>query len=427
MDTTPNVFNISSHHIASDYGPSGYSLRSLVNRGLYAQYRNAVRALKKSGYDYAETRLSGEIDHLISCKRDALKFIASARTKLGKIVKGQVQDGLIDISPSTMSTIRLESLDAELDPAMLEPQHKGYKTLDWSMLVREYPEGRGISLRALVDEGGVYAQYRDARAAYERGAYSEGIAVSAKSGSKPFEDVLFGGLHQAQLFCVRARTEGGAAIAEIILEHHNEFQKLLEGSHDEAREVVERVVEHRVARETQDQLTSLQEALIDAQKQNRQMYEDYRALASGTIDELKSRNEKLDDMVKRYQQIRPNMRRPDEMTPTDIANLMGWLSASGKGHGQAINAAFDLVGAKEGEHYRLIWDNNQASENGNGMYRYRVYPKDVARELCKQVYAMVNPAFSMAFSFKAPNNRNCHVKLGEHHWLPKEARQNKRD
>ena len=110
------------------------------------------------------------------------------------------------------------------------------------------------------------------------------------------------------------------------------------------------------------------------------------------------------------------------MTALEIAAGLGWKSGSGKDHALAVNAAFDLMGAKEGEHYRLIWDNNQASENGNGMYRYRVYPKGIARELCKSVYPTVNPNLLKEFSFEGPNKKSCHVKLADNAWIPRDSR-----
>jgi len=107
--------------------------------------------------------------------------------------------------------------------------------IDWTTFVVEYKADeetrRGISLRKLVDAG-LYVNYRDALSAAQK-AGMENFAITAKfrTGTRGpmMEDLIFKDLDDAQVFCIMANTDTGKQIARLILKHHTEFQKLLNG------------------------------------------------------------------------------------------------------------------------------------------------------------------------------------------------------
>jgi rubrerythrin len=402
-EQTPDTFDIENYRINHPEA-DGYSVRLMVADGLYSEHKNASAALRKTDIrhvviDAPQWKTSNHgyntRDHVILDRDDALRFAASTRSDLGRLAK--------------------EALS--LETPMVDEQ-PGYTVLNWSELVRWYPEAYGVSLRALVEIGQVYYEYRNAARALEGGDYESLVRVTGDR-SDIVQDIVFTNLKDAQLFCVRARNDAGAAIAEVILEHHNEFQKLLEGSDEEAREVVEKVVEHRESKPTQDALVPVTDpstALIA------QMYNDYKELANRTIGALEERNDRLTTMLDSYKAIYPNQKRPDEMTGQEIAASMGWMSSGNHPHSEAVNAAFRMLGAEEGEHYRIIWQRSENSTRGNGIYPVKVYPKVVARRLCQQVYDLVNPDGVDEFSFKPPGGRKCNVYLTGEKWIPKKLR-----
>ena len=112
------------------------------------------------------------------------------------------------------------------------PQPYPYTTtIDWQRWAVEVDGVRGISLRAMV-EAGLYTHYRDAVAALRgHGIQSAEIsASSARSGPAPSDHLLT--LKDAQRLAARAQTPTGRAILDLIIEHHEEFQRLLAGDAD---------------------------------------------------------------------------------------------------------------------------------------------------------------------------------------------------
>ena len=102
-------------------------------------------------------------------------------------------------------------------------------TIDWQAFVVEVDGNRGVSLRELV-KAGLYARYEDAASA-ACNAGMEVFTVHPKNAARgrPGQDMLICGWRDAQKFCMRARTPVGEKIAELILDHHEEFQRLITG------------------------------------------------------------------------------------------------------------------------------------------------------------------------------------------------------
>lgn len=142
---------------------------------------------------------------------------------------------------------RYETLDVgetpPAPPAEADEEPHTYTTIDWRSFVRGHGDEQGISVRAFF-EAGLYSKFYDAKQAAEREGYSSLLSVTEKStGGRPPEDLRFRDWKEAQKYCIRARTEMGDRIAELILEHHEEFQRVLSGD----PEATARVREHRRA------------------------------------------------------------------------------------------------------------------------------------------------------------------------------------
>lgn len=115
------------------------------------------------------------------------------------------------------------------EPAAAAPSPDTYTTISWESFVVEVDGKRGVSLRELV-KAGLYARYEDAASA-ACNAGMEVFTVHPKNAARgrPGQDMLICGWRDAQKFCMRARTPVGEKIAELILDHHEEFQRLIAG------------------------------------------------------------------------------------------------------------------------------------------------------------------------------------------------------
>jgi hypothetical protein len=115
----------------------------------------------------------------------------------------------------------------ELMPEPVPVEQVGPTTIDWRRFAYDDGDVRGISLRAMV-EAGLYARMDHAvRALRAAGLPSSPVRGTHTHGQEVADYILT--LLDAQRFAARARTEVGAAILDTILEHHAEFQRLLEG------------------------------------------------------------------------------------------------------------------------------------------------------------------------------------------------------
>lgn len=131
------------------------------------------------------------------------------------------------------------------EPAAAAPSPDPYTTtIDWQAFVVEVDGKRGVSLRELV-KAGLYARYEDAASA-ACGAGMEVFTVHPKNAARgrPGQDMLISDWRAAQKFCMRARTPVGEKIAELILDHHDEFQRLITGDADAQQRLADAQATH---------------------------------------------------------------------------------------------------------------------------------------------------------------------------------------
>lgn len=105
-------------------------------------------------------------------------------------------------------------------------------TIDWQALIDTHQGVKGVSLRHLVSLG-LYGDYRRAAEALERDPVifdmTSKITLAADGAGRPGSDYIITDLRAVQRFCARARTEMGARIMDVILDHHDELQAMLAG------------------------------------------------------------------------------------------------------------------------------------------------------------------------------------------------------
>jgi transcriptional regulator with XRE-family HTH domain len=193
------------------------------------------------GLDAARAELARLKDAELAAQLERVQHKATTWQALGSRPVPLIESAQLELgAPCTPSAPPVESAS--------QPPADPYKvTIDWEGFVVEVEGKRGISLRELV-KAGLYAQYRDAELAL-RAAGVEGSCVERKNpdGGRPGQDVLISSLRDAQLFCMRARSDAGERIAALILDHHEEFQRLLSGDAgaqarlDEAQATAQRI------------------------------------------------------------------------------------------------------------------------------------------------------------------------------------------
>lgn len=149
-------------------------------------------------------------------------------------------------------------------PSDLATTNNAYTTtIDWNRFVVEVNGQRGISLRALT-KAGLYSRYEDAESA-ARCAGLEGFQCEIKNpnGGRPAQDFIISDLRSVQKFCMRTRSDVGERIADLIIDHHEEFQCLLSGDmgahHRLAQAAPLAALESRMA-EMERQIAQLHEA-----------------------------------------------------------------------------------------------------------------------------------------------------------------------
>ena len=101
-------------------------------------------------------------------------------------------------------------------------------TIDWTQFVVEVDGMRGLSLRALVDIGGLYSHMHHAVSALKGSGlnFAEFAAKLSEGAGRPSTDYLLT-LRDAQRFCARARTDVGERVLDTILDHHDAIQRLI--------------------------------------------------------------------------------------------------------------------------------------------------------------------------------------------------------
>lgn len=221
-------------------------------------------------------------------------------------------------------------------------------TIDWQALVGTHQGVSGVSLRHLVSLG-LYGQYRDAAAAIER---EPGLfALTAKSvslpstGGRPAEDIIITDLRTVQRFCARARTEMGARIMDVILDHHDELQAMLAG--DAAA----------IARHEQAKAPRPIDALdvMGAMLEQMRIQRDALAAQEARQLELESRTAEVVAQVGQLERRLETTPLAGELSAYDVALAAKVTAKSGKPHAMAVLELVYQMGLPQEGLARQVW------------------------------------------------------------------------
>lgn len=217
-----------------------------------------------------------------------------------------------------------------------EQQELGYQTIEWERFAYRGEDASGISLRAMVDAG-LYAEMRYAVDALARADIISTVVTAESASGRPREDHILS-LKDAQRFAARTRTPVGERILDLIIEHHSDFQRLLEGD----EEVQARVEEHKSTIRRSPQPTNIQ-ILLEAVK----------GLADLEAKQLEHERKLEAVMASLDQSLKPG-----ERSAETLARMAGWKTKNGNFHAGAVHLIRKLEGCQLGEHYRLQkhWD-----------------------------------------------------------------------
>lgn len=217
-----------------------------------------------------------------------------------------------------------------------EQQELGYQTIEWERFAYRGEDASGISLRAMVDAG-LYAEMRYAVDALARADIISTVVTAESASGRPREDHILS-LKDAQRFAARTRTPVGERILDLIIEHHSDFQRLLEGD----EEVQARVEEHKSTIRRSPQPTNIQ-ILLEAVK----------GLADLEAKQIEHERKLEAVMASLDQSLKPG-----ERSAETLARMAGWKTKNGNFHAGAVHLIRKLEGCQLGEHYRLQkhWD-----------------------------------------------------------------------
>lgn len=138
----------------------------------------------------------------------------------------------LTLEGAALDSSRAAVKSAPVEPAAAPSPDPYTTTIDWQAFVVEVDGHRGVSLRELV-KAGLYASYQMALAAAQA-AGLRGFQCEIKNSTRgrPGADLIMPDVRAVQKFCVRSRTPVGEQIADLILDHHAELQRLIAGDAD---------------------------------------------------------------------------------------------------------------------------------------------------------------------------------------------------
>lgn len=119
-----------------------------------------------------------------------------------------------------------------------------HTTIDWQRFVVEIDGQRGISLRRLVEVGGLYEQMSHAARALRSSGLGFCPVQDRSSGGRPANDYLLD-FRDAVAFAAKAQTDVGRTILDLLISHHAEFQKLLDGDAEAIGKLADTVANKR--------------------------------------------------------------------------------------------------------------------------------------------------------------------------------------
>jgi transcriptional regulator with XRE-family HTH domain len=231
-----------------------------------------------------------------------------------------------------------------------QPAHDPYTTtIDWQRFAYTGAGASGISLRAMVDAG-LYASMHKAVEALRRESFaSTPVRVTFDSGQRGEDHIL--SLRDAQRLAMRARTEVGHQIAELILDHHDEFQRLLTGDTD---------AHARLAAHTPVALSG--DPILDALT----IAADVRRQQLALRQQVQEQGVRLEVMESKVQRVQ------DEDNLYQLAHRAGWMSTVSvqagkpKPHVTAVLAALRAAGHTD--HTHGVRQHMLPGEEGRMMY-----------------------------------------------------------
>jgi transcriptional regulator with XRE-family HTH domain len=183
------------------------------------------------GLDAARAELARLKDAELAAQLERVKGKATTWQALGSRPVPPIESAQLELgAPCTPSATPCTPSAPRIEVASPPPADPYATTIDWEAFVVEVEGKRGISLRELV-KAGLFEQMPHAvRALKASGATFTPVREDSRGG-RPQEDYLMS-LRDAQRFCARVRTEVGGQILDLILDHHDEMQRLIAGDAD---------------------------------------------------------------------------------------------------------------------------------------------------------------------------------------------------
>lgn len=222
--TTPRPIIATDLVRTSDDGRKGVSMHALVACGLADRYDHVLVSAVRLRLQMAPRTADGVEDSIILSIEDVKKLLGLRRQVKARTIAAQMLAHIDEIGAlmTPQETAQVELMPAPESSAPYATQ------IDWRAFVVEHDGVRGVSLRALV-EAGLYEQMSHAVRALESSGINFCPVQDESTGGRPSTDRIIPDLADAQMFCVQARTDVGKQIARLIIEHHSEFQRLLNG------------------------------------------------------------------------------------------------------------------------------------------------------------------------------------------------------
>jgi transcriptional regulator with XRE-family HTH domain len=239
QDEIATLWQLANRQVVSDWERGRYEIPAEMIPKIEQLERWAAAG---GGLDAARAELARLKDAELAAQLERVQHKATTWQALGSRPVPLIESAQLELSAAQPIPPA-----PRVEPASQPPADPYKVTIDWEAFVVEVDGQRGVSLRELV-KAGLYARYEDAAAA-ARAMDLEGFTAHPKNpnGGRPGQDFLISDWRAAQKFCVRARTPMGERIADLILDHHEEFQRLLSGDAgaqarlDEAQATHERI------------------------------------------------------------------------------------------------------------------------------------------------------------------------------------------
>ena len=219
--------------------------------------------------------------------------------------------------------------------------------IDWQMFVVEADGKAGISLRSLVNAG-LYAHLHDAVSALKDSGFSFQAVTckpSGTQGGRPAADYLMD-LRTAQRFCARVQTPVGARILDLILDHHDEFQKLLAGDRSAHQQLAQAVAPAALSED--DRITAMLENMLASHKRQVALAAEQDRLARQQAQQYAEQQDALVALEDKVDALRVGAQ--GWTTCTQACAELGFRATGGGYHNAALLALAELNGVPVSHH-----------------------------------------------------------------------------